>query len=237
MSFRQDSEIPAHMLDGPVRGQKNMTATPSTDGILARGLAFEYPGRTLWQDLSFTVSPGSYTVVVGESGSGKTTLLQSLGSLERPSTGALHVLGQEPAKLRGSAKRDFLRNKVGFSFQNAGVVASWTVKKNLEVGGYQLRDDPEWAREIFQRFSLPFEFINTPVYRLSGGEQQRVGIIRLALRRPPLLLMDEPTAALDDKNAQRVTDFLTEHCKAGGIAVVATHDARVTKHADLTLQL
>ena len=214
-----------------------MIATPGDDEICARGLTFEYPGRTLWQDLSFTATPGSFIVVVGESGSGKTTLLQTLGGLERPTAGTLHVLGDEPAKLGGRAKRDFLRNKVGFFFQNAGVVASWSVRKNLEVGGYQLRDDLERAREIFQRFNLPFEFINSPVNRLSGGEQQRVGLIRLALRQPPVLLLDEPTAALDDKNAERVTDFLTSHIGAGGIAIVATHDARVTKYANLTLQL
>lgn len=202
----------------------------SVEGITAKSLSFEYPGRVVWQELSFTLTPGSLAAVRGESGSGKTTLLQCLGSLEQPTTGSLCVFGQDVGALRGAALRAFRRNCVGFVFQNAGLVASWSVRKNVEVGGYRIKDDPERAREVFEGFGLPFDLLDVPVHRLSGGEQQRVGIIRLALRRPPLMLLDEPTAALDDENSQRVTNFLRGHCRSGGIALVATHDARVVEH-------
>ncbi len=206
-------------------------------GIKCQDLVFEYPGRIIWQDLSFTIGPGELTALLGESGSGKTTLLQCLGSLERPSGGTLEVCGQQPGNLRGKTRQQFRRDIVGFAFQNAGVVASWSVKKNIEVGGYRLKDDPEAAQKIFAQFDLPFEFLDTPVYKLSGGEQQRVSIIRLALKRPKILLMDEPSSALDDENTERVTNFLNHHCTTGGIAVVATHDARIIQYADNKIQL
>lgn len=111
------------------------------------------------------------------------------------------------------------------------------MRKNVEIGGYRIKDDPERAREIIESFGLPFDFLDIPAHRLSGGEQQRVGLIRLALRRPPLMLLDEPTAALDDENSHRVTDFLRGHCRTGGIAVVATHDARVVEHVTDDIKL
>lgn len=206
-------------------------------GIQAKQLRFEYPSRTVWHDLSFTVTPGSFTAVLGESGSGKTTLLQCLGSLEQPTAGTLNVLGHTISTLRGAALRQFRRHCVGFVFQNAGLVASWSVRKNIEVGGYRIKNDPARAQEIFDHFGLPFDFLDTAAHRLSGGEQQRVGLIRLALRRPPLMLLDEPTAALDDKNSCRVTTFLRDHCDAGGIAIVATHDDRIIEHVDQRIEL
>lgn len=206
-------------------------------GIQAENLSFKYPGRTVWQDVSFTVAPGSLTALLGESGSGKTTLLQCLGSLERPTEGTLTVHGHPMSALRGAALRQFRRTHVGFVFQNAGLVASWSVRKNIEVGGYRVNNDPQHARAVFDHFGLSFNFLDTAAHRLSGGEQQRVALIRLALRRPPLMLLDEPTSALDDENSHRVTDFLRDHCDAGGIAVVATHDARVINHVDQRVQL
>lgn len=212
--------------------------TPTWSGeIQATDLAFEYPNRLVWHDLTFSFDAGSCVALVGQSGSGKTTLLQCLGSLAKPSSGSLDVFGVRPATLTGSSLRRFRRESVGFAFQNAGVVASWSVKKNLEVGGFRLTSNQDRVKEVFDRFALDLSLLDSPVYRLSGGEQQRVGIIRLALRRPQLLLMDEPTSALDDVNTDRVIDFLSEHCAGGGIAVVATHDPRLIDRSNATMRL
>ncbi|WP_149360152.1 ABC transporter ATP-binding protein [Lolliginicoccus suaedae] len=213
------------------------STTTGRGGVSATSLAYSFPGRTIWQDLAFTIDDGTFATLVGESGSGKTTLLQCLGSLERPTSGTLTVGGQEPAALRGAALRRFRRSMVGFAFQNAGLVPGWSVRKNIEVGEFRIARDPDRAREVFARFNLAYEFLGTPVYQLSGGEQQRVGIIRLALQSPYLLLMDEPTAALDDHNAGKVVDFITRHCAGGGIAVVATHDPRLIDASQQVIRL
>lgn len=206
-------------------------------GIHGDNLSFEYPNRTVWQHLSFRIAPGSLTALLGESGSGKTTLLQCLGSLERPTSGSLNVLGHSINTMRGAALRHFRRTHVGFVFQNSGLVASWSVRKNIEVGGYRVKSDRERAQEVFDHFRLPLEFLDIPAHRLSGGEQQRVALIRLALRRPPVMLLDEPTSALDDENSRNVCTVLRNHCEAGGIAVVATHDPRIIQHVDHKIEL
>jgi len=206
-------------------------------GISARDLKFSYPKRTIWQDLTFDIAPGSLTALLGESGSGKTTLLQCLGSLEKTTGGTLEVYEHNMQTLRGAQLRNFRRTSVGFVFQNSGLVASWSVRNNIELGGYKVKDNPARAQEVFEFFGLPFAFLETPAYQLSGGEQQRVGLIRLALRNPPLILLDEPTASLDDANAQRVIEFMKHHCNNGGIAVTATHDSRVIEHVDQKIRL
>lgn len=217
------------------------TATATDEGpasgVHAHGLAFRYPGRVLWENLDMDAAPGEFVALLGESGSGKTTLLSCLASFEKPAEGRLDVFGVQPAELRGRHLREYRRRTVGFAFQNAGVVASWTVRQNLEVGGVRVDASSAEVQEAFDAFALDIARLESPVHQLSGGEQQRVGLIRLALRKTPLLLMDEPTAALDDGNTARVVTFIDRHRSRGGVAIVATHDARLIGHADNTLHL
>ncbi|ORC15488.1 hypothetical protein A7979_07065 [Rothia nasimurium] len=200
-------------------------------------LRYSFPQRTLWENLSIKAESGHFIAIRGHSGSGKTTLLQCIGSLERPSAGTIDFNGINPSTLKGKAKRDFLRNTVSLAFQNSGLVASWSVRKNLDLAGYKVNQDQPRAEATFNRFNLDYSFLDKPVYQLSGGEQQRVSLIRLALRNTPLVLLDEPTAALDDDNAQRVLNFIQDHCNQGGVAVVATHDARLLGYAHDSINL
>ncbi|MBM7051655.1 ABC transporter ATP-binding protein [Rothia sp. ZJ1223] len=200
-------------------------------------LGFSYPAIALWENISFEAPSGSFIALRGHSGSGKTTLLQCLGGLEKPTAGDIKFDNINPAHLKGKSRRDFLRTKVSFAFQNSGLVASWTVRQNLDIAGYKVAEHKAEAQEAFERFNLDYDYLDRPVFQLSGGEQQRVGLIRLALRHTPLVLLDEPTAALDDDNAGRVVDFVNQHCAKGGIAVIATHDARLVEHADVSIIL
>lgn len=211
--------------------------------VTVRGLGYEFPSRVLWRNLSFEMAAGGLLALRGQSGTGKTTLLQCIGSLEQPTAGTISVAGVSVNDLRGRDQRRFLRNAVGFVFQNSGLVASWTVRKNLEVSGVAASESsrgkpltPE-ALEIFEHFGLPPDLANTPVFRLSGGEQQRVAMMRLALQRPAVLLLDEPTSALDDVNTARLLSFVDTHRRNGGSAIIATHDARVIAHADCDVVL
>lgn len=200
-------------------------------------LRYSFPVRTLWENLSLNAESGNFIALRGHSGSGKTTLLQCLGSLEKPSSGIIDFNGINPSTLKGKAKRNYLRNTVSLAFQNSGLVGSWSVRKNIELAGYEVKQDQTRAETAFNYFDLDYSFLDKPVYQLSGGEQQRVSLIRLALRNTPLILLDEPTAALDDGNAQRVINFVQNHCDKGGIAVIATHDARLLGYAHDSIDL
>lgn len=214
-----------------------MTTAIDDPAACVRRLGFAYADRALWTDLDFEVAQGEMLAVLGESGSGKTTLLQCIGGLETPTSGNVVVGGLDPTVLKGAQKRAFLRNIVGYAFQGAGVVASWTVKKNLEIAGFKVDSDPERVWDLFDRFDLPHDFMDRHVFKLSGGEQQRVALIRLGLQNPRLLLLDEPTAALDDDNAAHVVEFINTHCEQGGSAIVVTHDSRIATHASSSLRL
>lgn len=214
-----------------------MTNNSHTTGILCENLVFSYGKRTILDNLSFSVQTGDFCVLTGESGSGKTTLLQCVGALESPSAGEITVKGNPVTKLRGKQKREFLRNTVGFVFQNAGVVASWTVQKNLEVGGKRVRDNLEETTSALTHFGLDTSVLDRKVYQLSGGQQQRVALIRAAIQKPEVLLMDEPTSALDDLNAERVASFIDSLCADGVTVLTATHDARLIKHAQQQIHL
>lgn len=210
--------------------------------VTLRDLRYSFPGRVLWEGLDCTMAAGELTVVRGQSGSGKTTLLQCVGGLEEPERGEIVVAGLTVAELHGRARRSFRRHRVGFVFQTAGLIASWSVRRNLEIGGLRIsagrgRALSERTRAVCAQFLFPTEAIDAPACRLSGGEQQRVSLIRLALTQPDLLLLDEPSSALDDKNTDRLVEFIDAHRASGGSALIATHDARLVAHADNELVL
>lgn len=217
-------------------------AGPQLSGdVTAYELSYEFPGRVLWSDLTFTLEGGQVMALCGPSGSGKTTLLQCIGSLDQPTSGNISVSGVSVNNLKGKEHRQFLRHSVGFLFQNTGIVASWSVRKNLEVSGARVRGQGSKISsetiEAFEHFGLSPKLIDTTAYRLSGGEQQRVAMMRLALRRPAVLLLDEPSSALDDENTEKLMKFIERHCQDGGSAIIATHDARIIEKSDELLRL
>lgn len=228
------------MEKSPMCQSDNTFSQPSAD-VAVYDLSYEFPGRVLWSGLSFNLSASQVMALCGQSGSGKTTLLQCIGSLERPTSGEINIGGVSVNNLKGKHQRLFLRRCVGFLFQNSGIVASWSVRKNLEISGVSVRSQgskiaPE-AIEAFDHFALSPKLMDTAAYRLSGGEQQRVAMMRLALQKPEVLLLDEPSSALDDENTERLMEFIGEHCRNGGAAIIATHDARIIEKTDKIISL
>lgn len=206
-------------------------------GIKCAGVVFSYDETPLINELSFAVEPGSFTALWGESGVGKSTLLQCIGSLLTPTAGEIFVCDENVLQLKGKRKRAFLRNTVGFVFQNSGIVASWTVQKNLEVGGFSIRQEPVRLQKALDDFGIDRQMLKCAAHRLSGGQQQRVALARVALQQPKVLLLDEPTSALDDLNTARVIAFIQEFCDAGGTVLSATHDARLLAASDYQITI
>ncbi|RQX03859.1 ATP-binding cassette domain-containing protein [Micromonospora inaquosa] len=203
------------------------------------GLAKSFGERTLWSDVNFTVNKGEMLALVGPSGSGKSTLLNCMGVLERASSGEIIVDGTNVTKLRAPAQRRFRRDTLGYLFQNYALIENATVNFNLQVavGGRRGRTLNRHAIEAaLDRVGLGNRG-KEMVYRLSGGEQQRVALARLIVKKSTLALADEPTGALDSANAGMVIEVLREQAESGCTVIIATHSKEVEQSCDSALAL
>lgn len=197
--------------------------------ITLTGLTRTFGRRVLWRDLDLTVEPGRLLALVGASGSGKTTLLNCMGLLDRPSRGRIEFRGTDLTRLGARGRRRFRRDHLGYLFQNYALMENATVRANLDVARPRgARPDPAAA---LARVGLAGRE-GERVHHLSGGEQQRVALARLLVKRPSLVLADEPTGALDGDNGAMVVDVLRGMSREGCAVVIATHDEAVRDACD-----
>jgi putative ABC transport system ATP-binding protein len=192
-------------------------------------------------DVAIAVQPGELAVVHGPSGSGKTTLLNVIGGLERPTSGRVWVDGQEVTAMSDDQLVAFRRNRIGFVFQGFGLLPVLSAAENVEIPLRLQRMEPRRrdrrVRELLELVGLE-ERANHRPYELSGGEQQRVAIVRALTNEPPLLLADEPTGQLDSENARTIMSFIHTLVANRVIsALVATHDQALLDVADRVIQL
>ncbi len=197
-------------------------------------------GPFVLQDLNFTLPGGSFRWLLGASGAGKTSLLRLLTLAERPSAGQLHLLGVQVEQAR---RRDLppLRRQIGMVYQDFRLLPHLSAFDNvalpLRLAGRpegQLRAD---VAEMLRWVGLSQRDTARPP-ELAGGEQQRVAIARAVIGRPALLLADEPTGNLDDNQAERLMQLLSELNRLGTTVVVATHNLTlVERHPAPALRL
>ncbi len=194
----------------------------------ARGLAFGYPGVPLFEGLALALWPGEVRVLLGPSGSGKTTLVHLLAGILRPKAGAVYWRGQAVTDLPEERLARLRRRFLGLVFQHHYLLPELTALENAILPGWiGGRPDPERGRALLSAVGLLARAGHLPA-ALSGGERQRVAVARALYHRPPLLLADEPTGALDPKNAEAVLALLVELARASGSALLlATHDERL----------
>jgi putative ABC transport system ATP-binding protein len=187
------------------------------------------------------IGRGELTVVHGRSGSGKTTLLNMIGGLDRPTHGRVWVDGAEVSAMGEDELVRLRREKIGFVFQAFGLVPILTAAENIEVP-LRLRNEHPGARtmrvgELLELVGLAGRARHRP-YELSGGEQQRVAIVRALANRPQLLIADEPTGQLDSSNARTIMRVIRELVRTEGVsAIVATHDPLLLDVADRVVEL
>jgi lipoprotein-releasing system ATP-binding protein len=181
--------------------------------------------------LDLEVAEGDCVAVVGESGVGKSTLLHLLGGLDHPTAGRLVIAGVDLGAC-GEAELAVFRNReVGFVFQFHQLLADFTALENVMLPGLIAREPRRRVRaqaaELLERVGLGARLEHRPG-ELSGGEQQRVAVARAVVRRPRLLLADEPTGNLDPATGARVEQLLLElNREAGSTLIVATHSDRL----------
>lgn len=186
-----------------------------------------YPGGTeALNRVSFELANEEMAFLTGHSGAGKSTLLKLIILMERPSQGQIFVQG---ANLSRFSRRQipFLRRNVGVVFQNHHLLFDRTVYDNvalpLIIAGYSTRDTGRRVRAAISKVGLSGKEKQYPI-TLSGGEQQRVGIARAVVNRPPLLLADEPTGNLDPDLSQEIMNLFEEFNQVGVTVLIATHN-------------
>jgi putative ABC transport system ATP-binding protein len=185
---------------------------------------------------SLSIRPGEVVLIEGPSGSGKTTLLSILGLLLKPTEGAIEVNGKEVTTLAEKFLPRIRAETFGFIFQGFNLFPALTALENVALGikmkGAKVKNADDEAKRLLTAVGLGDRTHHLP-RDLSGGQKQRVAIARALGGNPPLILGDEPTAALDSKTALGVMDLLRALAKDEGRAVVVvTHDHRLAKYAD-----
>ncbi|MEU7283065.1 ATP-binding cassette domain-containing protein [Streptomyces sp. NPDC045431] len=201
-------------------------------------LSKSFGTRTLWSDVTATVSRGEMLALVGPSGSGKSTLLNCLGLLDKPTSGAIRHDGKDITRFGGRETRLYRRDVLGYLFQNYALIEESTVAANLEIAIRPQRttrgDTRAVIADALDRVGLAGREAER-IHHLSGGEQQRVALARLIVKQPALVLADEPTGALDRAHTTAVMDILREMSEGGCAVVIATHDEYVRDRCDAVL--
>jgi putative ABC transport system ATP-binding protein len=186
--------------------------------------------------VGLSIEGGEYLAVVGPSGSGKTTLLNILGCLDRPTEGKMVYDGVELRELGEKALSDYRRDRISFVFQSYNLIPVLTVRENVELplvierrlGRAEIR---ERADEMIAAVGLSGKEGRFP-RELSGGQEQRVAIARALVKRPLVVLADEPTANLDSRTAEEIVELMRRiNAERGTTFVFSTHDNLVMEHA------
>lgn len=191
--------------------------------------------QSVLNGVDLTVDDGEYVVILGASGSGKSTLLNIIGGLERPSEGKVFHSEREITALNDSQLTAFRRQTVGYVFQQYYLLSDMTVDKNVRMGA-DLADNKNY-REIIEAMGLGDKLKKYP-RQLSGGEQQRVAVARALAKLPQVLLMDEPTGALDENTGRQLLDYVLKlRAQRGFTLIMVTHNVNIAETAQTVVKL
>lgn len=185
--------------------------------------------------IQLDVEKSSFTCLVGPSGVGKTTLLNLIGFIENPTKGQILFDGQDVSALTETSKEELRLHHVGFVFQSFYLLPTLTVLENasyfLPSLGYKKAQARDWAMHVLNMLGLN-EHSNKKPLELSGGQRQRVAIARALVKKPKVILADEPTANLDSVTADKIIAAFQELQKSEGTSFLfATHDTHLMKYA------
>ncbi len=190
-------------------------------------------------DISISLEKGLVASLIGPSGSGKTTLLNIIGALDRATNGEVLIDGEALSSKTNKEIAVFRRENLGFIFQSYNLIPVLTAYENVAVALFDKneKDKRDMVMSLLERVGLLGKENSYP-NQLSGGQQQRVSIARALVKKPKLLLADEPTANLDSANGMQILELISDINKKEGITVLfSTHDERVVQISDVVFSL
>jgi putative ABC transport system ATP-binding protein len=193
------------------------------------------------KNLNIEIKAGDFTVIMGSSGSGKSTLLYALSGMDKPTLGTIDFKGEAISNYSNDKLAVFRRKHCGFVFQQIYLNDTMTVLDNIMISGLLVRRDKKAianrAKELLQQVGLSDACYHKYPSQLSGGEAQRVAIVRALINAPEIVFADEPTGALNSTNAINVLDVMTEVNASGQSIIMVTHDIKTARRANRILYL
>lgn len=208
--------------------------------IQLRSIRKAYGNQVVLGNINLDIEKGSMVAIVGESGCGKTTLLNIIGLLEKFDSGKIKITNQVFSAGSLMYRTPLLRHTLSYLFQNFALMDNETVSINLDIAlkyvGKSKREKEDIKLNALEEIGLP-GFLNKKVYQLSGGEQQRIAIARAMIKPSEIILADEPTGSLDDKNKGRIIDFLKLLNDKGKTIIIVTHDSVVANSCSRIIEM
>lgn len=190
------------------------------------------------QEFTLDVPDGAFAAVIGPSGSGKSTLLHLIGCLDTPTAGEIELDGMDLARLSSNGRAELRARQLGFVFQKFNLLPNLSAVENVELplllAGSARQDARRRAQAALRQVNLGDRMLHRPA-ELSGGEQQRVAIVRALVNDPHVILADEPTGNLDTVTGEQVIRLLKELKGQGKTAIVVTHNLEIAADADFVV--
>ena len=195
----------------------------------------------IFKNLDFKINEPKNIGIIGPSGSGKTSLLNIIGLIEKPKSGKYFFNNLDCLDLSNLRKTEFRKKNIGYIFQNNQLLEDFNVQENvalpLILNGENYNKACDKARNFLKLFSLEKRMTFKPGV-LSGGEQQRVAVARAMIKKPSVLLADEPTGSLDDNTAEIVFKYITDLSKKNNtLTIIATHNTKFIKKLDICFKI
>jgi putative ABC transport system ATP-binding protein len=200
----------------------------------------KYDDKTIFNNFGLEIEQGEFVSIMGASGAGKSTLLNIIGLLEKPDSGEVIINGVKNANIYNRNGRLLLRNNIAYLFQNYGLVENESVVYNMEISARFLKvSKAEKRAKILKALeTVGLSGISEKkVFKLSGGEQQRVALAKIMIKSSDIILADEPTGSLDDVNKGAVLEILKNLSKEGKTIIVVTHDKVVSECAERKISI
>ncbi len=209
--------------------------------IVLSGINKRFGNTVVLDNRNCAFNKGTITTIFGNSGAGKTTLLNIIGLIEEQDAGTVRIFGETKPAVKSKEARLWRREKMGYLFQNFGLLDDQDVNSNLDLAlAYKKiskKEKQQLKESALAEVNLSKNYLNKRVYSLSGGEQQRVALAKVILKDVEIILADEPTGSLDTTNKEIIMALLVKLNRSGKTIIVVSHDKDFKNISDSVLNL